>query len=106
MLIAEASAGTVDSSAAEETGRELTGRLADMGGVRGVQSYWTTPDPALRTDDGLSALMGALQLNGGEHAAQETASRVMEAIAETSSGCGEGDWSDRGGNGGGRAGRE
>jgi RND superfamily putative drug exporter len=88
VLIAEASTGSVDAPATAESGRELTRRLVEMPGVGGVTSYWTTPDPSLRTADGSSALI-ALQLTGGEHAAQETASRIiddLEDIEETSSG--------------------
>lgn len=88
VLIAEASTGSVDAPAAAESGRELTRRLVEMPGVGGVTSYWTTPDPSLRTADGSSALI-ALQLTGGEHAAQEAASRIiddLEDIEETSSG--------------------
>ena len=87
VLIAETRTGTVDSAAAAESGRELTRQLAETPGVGGVQSYWTTPDPSLRADDGRSALI-ALQLPGGEHAAQETAARVVDDIEESSSGCG------------------
>ena len=87
VLIAEASTGSVDAPATAESGRELTRRLVEMPGVGGVTSYWTTPEPSLRTADGRSALI-ALQLTGGEHVAQKTASRIiddLEVIEETSS---------------------
>jgi RND superfamily putative drug exporter len=84
VLIAEASTGTVDSAAAAEAGRELTRHLAEAPGVGGVQAYWRTPDQSLRTDDGSAALV-ALQLAGGEHAAQETAARIIDDLEETSS---------------------
>lgn len=50
-----------------------------------MQSYWTTPDPSLRAADDRSALI-ALQLTGGEHAAQETAGRIIDDLEEASSG--------------------
>lgn len=80
VLIAETSTGTVDSAAVVKSGRELTQRLAETPGVGGVQSYWTTPDPSLRTEDGSSALI-ALQLIGGEHVAQKTAARIVGDLA-------------------------
>lgn len=79
VLIAEASAGTVDSLEAAESGRTLTERLTEMPGVGGVQSYWDTPDPSLRTDDGSAALI-ALQLTGAEDNAQETASKIIDNL--------------------------
>ncbi|WP_304119178.1 MMPL family transporter [Mycolicibacterium bacteremicum] len=82
VLIAEASTGSVDAPATAESGRELTRRLVEMPGVGGVTSYWTTLDPSLRTADGSSALI-ALQLTGGEHVAQETASRIIDDLEDT-----------------------
>lgn len=84
VLIVEPSAGAVDSPEVEQSGRELTERLTETPGVGGVQSYWTTPDPALHADDGGSALI-ALQLTGGEHAAQETAEKILDDLDEASS---------------------
>ncbi|MDE0774686.1 MMPL family transporter [Nocardioides sp.] len=83
VLIAKTPMGTVDSRTAEESGRELTRRLAEMPGVGGVHSYWATPDPSLRAADGRSALV-ALQLTGGEHAAQENAARIIDNLEEDS----------------------
>lgn len=81
VLVAETTTGDVDSPAAVESGRELTERLAGTSGVGGAQSYWVTPDPSLRAADGQSALI-ALQLTGGEHAAQETAARIIDDLEE------------------------
>ncbi|QCC76068.1 MMPL family transporter [Nocardioides daphniae] len=50
-----------------------------------MQSYWTTPDPSLRGADDRSALI-ALQLTGGEHAAQETAGRIIDDIEGAATG--------------------
>lgn len=85
VLIVEPSIGTVDSAGAAQVGRELTEQLSETPGVAGVQSYWTTPDPALRGADDRSALI-ALQLTGGEHAAQETAGRIIGDLEEVSNG--------------------
>ena len=85
VLIVAPSTGTVDSPDATRSGRELTEQLSETPGVAGVQSYWTTPDPSLRAADDRSALI-ALQLTGGEHAAQETAGRIIANLEEASSG--------------------
>lgn len=82
VLIAEAGTGTVDSPAAVESGRELTEQLAETPGVGGVHSYWASPDLSLRADGGRSALI-ALQLTGGEHAAHDTAARIIDDLEET-----------------------
>ncbi|UUW88612.1 MMPL family transporter [Pimelobacter simplex] len=83
VLIAEAVTGTVDSPQAVERGRELTAQLSETPGVGGLQSYWETPDPSLRADDRRSALI-AVQLTGGEHAAQEAATRIIDDIEQDS----------------------
>lgn len=83
VLIADAGTATVDSPAVVEFGRDLTAQFAGMPGVGGVHSYWATPAPTLRAQDGRSALI-ALQLTGGEHAAQETAARVIADLDDDS----------------------
>jgi RND superfamily putative drug exporter len=85
VLIVETSSGTVDSPEATQSGRAVTEQLSETPGVAGVQSYWTTPDPSLRAADDRSALI-ALQLTGGEHAAHETAGRIIDDLEEASSG--------------------
>ena len=84
VLIVETSSGTVESPDATQSGRALSEQLSEMPGVAGMQSYWTTPDPSLRAADGRSALI-ALQLTGGEHAAQETAGTIIANLEEASS---------------------
>ncbi len=81
ILIAETQNGTIDSDEAERSGRDLVERLAETPGVAGVGSYWTTAQPALRADDGRSALI-TLQLSGDEHQAQQTAARVVDDLEE------------------------
>ncbi|PWN04313.1 transporter [Nocardioides silvaticus] len=83
VLVAETGTGTVESPATVASGRELTAQLAETPGVGAVHSYWATPDPSLHADDGRSALI-ALQLTGGEHAAQETAARIIDNLGEDS----------------------
>jgi len=85
VLIVETSTGTVDSPEAVQSGRELTEQLSQTPGVAGVQSYWTTPDPSLRAVDDRAALI-ALQLTGGEHAAQETAGRIIDDLEGAATG--------------------
>ncbi|WP_084764619.1 MMPL family transporter [Knoellia subterranea] len=84
VLIAQANTGTVDSPATVEAGSKLATQLAETPGVGGVHSYWMTPNPSLRAADGRSALI-ALQLTGGEHAAQKTAARIIDDLEEDSS---------------------
>lgn len=85
VLIVDTSTGTVDSPEAVQSGRELTEQLSQTPGVAGVQSYWTTPDPSLRAADDRAALI-ALQLTGGEHAAQETAGRIIDDLEGAATG--------------------
>lgn len=84
VLIVDVPEATVDSPEVEQSGRALTQRLIETPGVGAVQSYWATPDPSLRGPDGRSALI-ALQLTGGEHAAQQTAARIVGDVEQTSS---------------------
>lgn len=51
-----------------------------------MQSYWTTPDQSLRAADHRAALI-ALQLTGGEHAAQETAGRIIDDLEGRRAAC-------------------
>ncbi len=81
VLIADATSGAIDSPAAEQAGRDLSEQLSQTPGVAAVQSYWTARDPSLRSPDGRTALI-ALQLAGGEHAAQETASRIIDDLEQ------------------------
>lgn len=83
VLIADAREGTIDSPEVTQSGRALTDQLVGTPGVGGVQSYWVTPDPSLRGPDGRSALI-ALRLTGGEHAAQQSAARIIEDVGRTS----------------------
>ncbi|EGD42765.1 MMPL family transporter [Nocardioides sp. NPDC057772] len=83
LLIAEVREGTIDSPEPVQSGRDLAEQLTETAGVGGVHSYWTTPDSSLRGPDGRSALI-AVQLTGGEHAAQQTAAKITDDLARTS----------------------
>ncbi|MFD9265071.1 MMPL family transporter [Streptomyces goshikiensis] len=72
---AGAGAGVDDPAVAAEAER-LTGLLAAEPGVTGVGSYWRTPMPALRSEDGRQALIAARVLGD-----EKTATRVLERIA-------------------------
>lgn len=71
----EGVAGADDPAVAAEAER-LTVRLAAEQGVAGVGSYWRTPLPALRSEDGRRALIAA-RVTGDE----KTATRVLDRIA-------------------------
>ncbi|MFE3938746.1 MMPL family transporter, partial [Streptomyces goshikiensis] len=70
-----AGAGVDDPAVAAEAER-LTGLLAAEPGVTGVGSYWRTPMPALRSEDGRQALIAARVLGD-----EKTTTRVLERIA-------------------------
>ncbi|MGW0481291.1 MMPL family transporter [Nonomuraea sp. NPDC003214] len=71
----------VDAPAVARSATRLDRWLADRPGVAGVQSYWTTRDPALRARDGRSALM-RVDLSGDDARAARTAERIVPALAE------------------------
>ncbi|MGW1978458.1 MMPL family transporter [Streptomyces sp. NPDC001889] len=66
----------VDSPEVAAEGRRLAERLAAEEGVTGVGSYWATPTPALRAEDGRQALIAARVLGD-----EKTAHEVLERIA-------------------------
>ncbi|MGW2985096.1 MMPL family transporter [Streptomyces goshikiensis] len=72
---AGAGVGVDDPAVAAEAER-LTGLLAAEPGVTGVGSYWRTPMPALRSEDGRQALIAARVLGD-----EKTTTRVLERIA-------------------------
>jgi putative drug exporter of the RND superfamily len=59
IFLVQAHSGTVDAPAVVSAGRALTARLAAQPGVRDVASYWTTGNPALRSESGTEALVVA-----------------------------------------------
>jgi putative drug exporter of the RND superfamily len=77
LLLADAGPGGVDATAAAAEGRRLTGRLAEERGVTGVVSYWTTPTPVLRAEDGRRGLIVA-RILGDEKEAAATLERLAE----------------------------
>ncbi|GAA3101852.1 hypothetical protein GCM10020254_54300 [Streptomyces goshikiensis] len=66
----------MDDPAVAAEAERLTGLLAAEPGVTGVGSYWRTPMPALRSDDGRQALIAARVLGD-----EKTTTRVLERIA-------------------------
>ncbi|MFI9118347.1 MMPL family transporter [Streptomyces bikiniensis] len=67
-----------DDAAAAGAGRELTRRIGSLDGVGYATSYWTSGDPALRSEDGRSALI-LVRLSGDE---SEATHRAGELSAE------------------------
>ncbi|MFG2709089.1 MMPL family transporter [Streptomyces goshikiensis] len=77
LLLVDAGTGAgVDDPAVAAEAERLTGLLAAEPGVTGVGSYWRTPLPALRSEDGRQALIAARVLGD-----EKTATRVLERIA-------------------------
>ncbi|MFD3547648.1 MMPL family transporter, partial [Streptomyces sp. NPDC058655] len=78
LLLVEAGAGTrgVEDPAVAAEAERLATRLAAEEGVTGVGSYWRTPLPALRSEDGRQALIAARVLGD-----QKAATRVLERMA-------------------------
>jgi putative drug exporter of the RND superfamily len=57
VLLVTATSGTVDSTAAAESGRALTQELSRTKGVTGVVSYWSLQAPPLKSTDNKQALV-------------------------------------------------
>ncbi|MFI8517126.1 MMPL family transporter [Streptomyces sp. NPDC085481] len=75
LLLVDAGTAGVDSPAvAAEAGR-LAERLEAQPGVGGVGSYWQTGSPALRSEDGRTAVISA-RIDGEEKSAGETLERI------------------------------
>lgn len=64
ILLAKAKA-PVDEAATARAGQELTERVREESGVVFAESFWTTMDPALRSQDGRTALI-LVKLAGSE----------------------------------------
>ncbi|MEU9605356.1 MMPL family transporter [Streptomyces sp. NPDC048057] len=75
LLLVDAGRQSVDSEAVAAAGRQLTERLAAQDDVTGVGSYWQSPSPALRSEDGHEALIVA-RILGDEKAAAQTMERL------------------------------
>ncbi|WP_049560854.1 MMPL family transporter [Nonomuraea sp. SBT364] len=72
---------SVDAPGVAKSAGRLDRWLAARPGVSGVQSYWTTRDPALRARDGRSALI-RVDLSGDDARAARTAERIVPPLAE------------------------
>ncbi|MGW6461116.1 MMPL family transporter [Streptomyces sp. NPDC055078] len=75
LLLVDSGRASVDSPEVAAEARRLAERLAAEDGVTGVGSYWKTPSPALRAEDGRQALIAARVL-GDEKAKSEVLKRI------------------------------
>ncbi|ELS53429.1 hypothetical protein STVIR_5633 [Streptomyces viridochromogenes Tue57] len=75
LLLVDAGSASVDDPGVAAEARRLTARLAAEKGVTGVGSYWQSPSPALRAEDGHEALIAA-RITGEEKEAGETLDRI------------------------------
>lgn len=76
LLLVDSGRAGVDSPAVAAEGRRLTERLAAEKGITGVGSYWQSPSPALRSEDGRQALVAARVLGD-----EKTKAEVLQRIA-------------------------
>lgn len=74
---------SVDTPAVAAAGKALAARLAAESGVRDVSSYWSAPNPALRSTDGTLALITARMVESGD-AAQKRAGDIAKELAGNS----------------------
>ncbi|MGW5679125.1 MMPL family transporter [Streptomyces sp. NPDC003860] len=79
LLLVDAGRQGVDSEAVAAEGRRLAERLAAQGDVTGVGSYWQSPSPALRSEDGREALIVA-RILGDEKAAAQALERIGDTF--------------------------
>ncbi|MGQ4618492.1 MMPL family transporter [Nocardia sp. R7R-8] len=87
VLLVSSEAGA-DDPATKTAGTGLADSLKSRTDVRGVQSYWTTPQPlanALRSTDGRSALVVAF-IDGDETQVAQTASELERQFAGVANG--------------------
>ena len=59
ILLVQSRSGSVDNPAVAAAGRTLSSRLASAAGVVGVESYWTSGDPTMKSRSGTEALVVA-----------------------------------------------
>ncbi|MFF8828817.1 MMPL family transporter [Streptomyces sp. NPDC015131] len=69
----------VDDPGAAEAGRGFTERVGALDGVGYATSYWTSRDPALRSEDGRSALV-LVRLSGDESGATHRAGELAAGL--------------------------
>ncbi|MBC2906133.1 MMPL family transporter [Streptomyces cupreus] len=82
LLLVDAGSASVDDPAVAAEANRLTAELAGEKGVTGVGSYWRSPSPALRAEDGRQALITA-RLTGDETAMGETLDRIAPELRGT-----------------------
>lgn len=74
---------SIDSPSAAAAGKSLVARLTAESGVRDVISYWSAPNPAMRSTDGTLALVTARMVDSGD-AAQKRAGDIAKELAGNS----------------------
>ncbi|GAA2031479.1 MMPL family transporter [Catenulispora yoronensis] len=80
VLVVKARGGTVDEGAAAAAGKTLTQQLTADSGLTKVVSYFSTPDPALRSTDGRSAMV-LVRVLGSDKQILDTTDRLMKGYA-------------------------
>jgi RND superfamily putative drug exporter len=80
IFLVHARHGTVDDHDVAARGETLAGRLSTDSRLRGVTSYWSTHDPALRSSDGAEALVLA-HVVGDERTADTNAKELVDSYA-------------------------
>ena len=80
VLVVQARSGGIDDGAAAQAGRDLTARLTIDPALSKVVSYFSTPDPALRSTDGRSAMVLARVL-GNDKEILKTTDRLLTGYA-------------------------
>ncbi|GAA1987774.1 MMPL family transporter [Catenulispora subtropica] len=80
VLVVHARSGGIDEGAAVQAGRDLTRRLTADHDLAKVVSYFSTPDPALRSTDGRSAMVLARVL-GDDKQILDTTKRLLSGSA-------------------------
>lgn len=78
VLLVDARGAGVDSAEVSAQGKDLARRLAADPDVTGVTSYWATHAPALRAEDGGSAMITA-RLRGDDDAVAKEVKRIAPA---------------------------
>ena len=88
ILLVRAQHGTVDSSDVQTAGLRLTDSLrARTATIDRVTSYWTTPAPSLRSNDGTQAMV-LLHIKGGEQQVTDSAKSLIATYAAPGAGVG------------------
>ncbi|NUR57655.1 MAG: MMPL family transporter [Catenulispora sp.] len=80
VLVVQARSGGIDDGAAARAGEDLTARLTADPGLTKIVSYFSMPDPALRSTDGRSAMVLA-RVVGADKDILKTTDRLLTGYA-------------------------